>query len=216
MLVEINLIQKKETKSRAPFYIIIGIIFVAVILSVLFIMQINNKHGQIKLLESQIKKTEEFRIDAEQKLTSFESNDAYKQLKTSVDWAETVPVDTVTLLKQLVSYLPERGFFQTFSYNEDGSVNMTIQFDTSNDAAYYLSRLTSAKWVENAEITEITTNDIEKTDNKDTQVQEEIAEQENNVLPRYIVSYTITIDKQSINKLTEEETEDQSKGGNGP
>ncbi|MFP3422721.1 fimbrial assembly protein, partial [Bacillus sp. SIMBA_161] len=68
-----------------------------------------------------------------------------QQLQATVEWAESYQFDTIPLLEELVSLLPARGFFQTFSYIGLDQAQLVVQFDSSREAAYYLAQLKSSE-----------------------------------------------------------------------
>ncbi|WP_237146580.1 fimbrial assembly protein [Planococcus halocryophilus] len=111
-----------------------------------------------------------------------------QQLKATVDWAEGYQFDTVPLLKELVSILPARGFFDSFSYTGLDQAILSVQFDTAREAAYYLAQLKTSELIESATLDSVAQNEIDTTETEEGVVVQEAVIQE---MPRYIATYTI-------------------------
>ncbi|MBS4173705.1 hypothetical protein [Bacillus sp. FJAT-49736] len=212
MLVEINLLQEKETRSRAPYYMMLVLLLITILISIFLLVHAHVINTNIKTVQRQINETKKFSQVLQQKLSHYENNSSSETLASAVQWAEKTLINMVWILKHLIALLPERGFYQSFTLNDDGSLEVKVQFDTSNDAAYYLSRLTAAKWIKYASITSITTAELTDATSlngeNSTVANEQDADKKENVLPRYIGDYKIQLDLEYIKEKVK-------KGGDG-
>ncbi len=161
-------------------------------------------NGVIEDQEIILQDSIEFRIALEAQLNSYNSSNNTVQLEEAVQWAENYPLETVPVLKSLIGLLPERGFFEEFGYEEDGTITLKVRFDTTRDAAYYLTNIEGDLWYKEAELLT-----LEVDEEVVTETVEQSALEENELLPRYVAEYTITVDKllvkQEIETLEEEE-----------
>src|SRR5690606_35338599 len=116
MLVDINLLPQKERDRPAFLIAAISILLMAVIIWGVFAFLANaNENEQTELAaESQQVALEQAAIRAQ--LEAKQGMNEEQQLKATVDWAESYQFDTLPLLGDLVSKLPQRGFFDSFSY----------------------------------------------------------------------------------------------------
>jgi Tfp pilus assembly protein PilN len=157
MLVEINLLPEKEPKKYSIFIFAAGLLVLFLLIGCYYYLQISTTKTSIESVDRQIsaiKKIEEKNI---KKVATIETNNSVSQLKAAVNWAKTYPIETVPVMQQLTSLLPERGFIQSFTYSDSGDIAISVQFDSSSDAAYFLDNLNSAKWIEDASLTSLNT-----------------------------------------------------------
>ncbi len=203
MLVEINLLSQKEKKQQGFLYVVIALIVLTLAIGVFLFVKSQGVQTSITTTETTITQTQQLREIQSEKLANFEESNSFEVLTQAVEWAETYPVDTVPILNDLIAQLPERGFFQTFQYSEAGTVSISVQFDTSREAAFYLDRLKSVDWISESELTTITTEEV---------TEEISSDQDSDVLPRYIAQYTLTLDKAVLKQPTTEE-DSNAEGG---
>jgi type IV pilus assembly protein PilN len=134
-------------------------------------------------------------VAEQQKLANVQSLQEVQELEKTVKWAEQYPMKTVLLLRKMTKLLPERGFVMSFSYAEDGTVSVTVQFDTSEEAAYYLKSLSDADFVTEVQLKSLTTMEDKSG--------EENVEEEKNVLPRYLAQYELHVNKNALKEEKE-------------
>lgn len=209
MLVEINLLPKKEQKSITV-YLLVALILLALIGSgVFFYWKGQGYDEKIASTERQIKIVQDLTAKEQQKQTAEESSNSVTELEKTVQWAKDYPLKTVPVVKHLTELLPTRGYMKQFTYTETGEIQLTIQFDTSNEAAYYLKSLSDSKWIAEANLLSLTTNEIEKDANKD---------KKNNSLgsdkyvPRYLGEYSIKLNRDVVKKV-EQQDQTNEQGG---
>jgi len=191
MLVDINLLPQKEAKNKS--LLTLAIVFSSIFLIGIVITVVLNNSYNSKLaeLENQITLTEQLVEIEQQKIVAYQSSNS---ISDTVKWAQSYPLKTVPILKNLTTILPERGFIQSFTYEESGSVRLTVQFEMSREAAYFLNSLLESNWVTNAKLNSLdtVTNDTfsETGDNKD--------ELTGNYIPRYLGQYEIELNQEVL------------------
>ncbi|MFS0822533.1 PilN domain-containing protein [Bacillus sp. 1P02SD] len=221
MLVNINLLPRKEFKNRAKLLLLIIVISVALIGFLLIFIQYKQATSQEKQLEKQIATLQETRGVVEQKNDSANQSNNVIYLEKTVEWADRYFVETVQILNHLTMLLPDRGFVQNFSYTEDGIVSLEVQFDTNTENAHYLALLTDSPFIESARLLTVSTTPITDTgegtdtttetpdtnnnakENMGTTDNKIESEQNNNILPRYYAEYEIIFDKSAIKSMQE-------------
>ncbi len=210
MLVEINLLPKKEHKKSSTLIMTIaGVLLVTMTFSIVFI-QGNGYEKKMASLDKQIESIQKLNEVQQAKLAEGESGNSAVKLQEAVNWAEQYPFDTVPLLQNIIALLPERGFIQEFEYSNSNSVVIKIQLDASRDAAFYLSSLKESEWVEDVTLMNI----VAETNGEETAVSTSVAsseQEEVKVLPRYSAEFEIAF-KPGFFK---EAKGIASKGGNG-
>ncbi|MBT2681657.1 hypothetical protein J7E38_22100 [Bacillus sp. ISL-35] len=152
MLVEINLLPKKEPKTSSSLSISLILLFVFVIVSIGVFVQARVNETSLKKVNQEIESVQKLNTVLQTKITDQESSDSTGNLQKAVSWAESYTPETVRLLRSLIALLPEQGFIQSLSYNGEGGVGVKVQFESSRDAAYFLSSLKHSEWVDNASI----------------------------------------------------------------
>jgi type IV pilus assembly protein PilN len=159
MLVEINLLPKKESRNR-PIFVLAGLLLFLLIigLSILFFIGYLHKN-ETKAVDQQIQMTKQLVAAEQQKVIDSGTSDSGEDLQNAVQWAEDYPLKTVPLLRKLTELLPESGLIQSLDYQEASVSQIVIQFDTSREAAYYLRALLDSDWVVNAKILSLTTEE---------------------------------------------------------
>ncbi|KYD32817.1 MULTISPECIES: PilN domain-containing protein [Anoxybacillaceae] len=191
MIVEINLLPKKEPKNVVFLFITVIITAIVLIAAAVFYVLIDRAETQIDSLEKELKQTQALQAIEQQKLADMQSVKEIEELDKTVQWAKDYPLKMVPLLRNMTKLLPERGFIMNFSYAEDGTVTVSVQFDTSEQAAYYLKRLSDAKFIADVQLKSLTAvNANEKSDEQGTT--------EEQVVPRYLAQYEMHIRKQAL------------------
>ncbi|UTE76497.1 hypothetical protein [Rossellomorea sp. KS-H15a] len=202
MLVDINLLPHNEKRSRQWLYVVTGIISLGILALIILFILAGNLGKDVDALTAQLQSEKQLRAEKEQSISDFESSDAWVQLEDAVSWVEDYPIDTVPVLDHLVELLPERGFLKEFTYAEDGSIQLSIQFDTSSEAAYYLTHLKDSKYIQDAKLSSLATESV--MENVQAAVNTEP------VLPRYIGQYEVILNRDSIKEI---EAEADEQGG---
>ncbi|MGF2617260.1 hypothetical protein FZC84_05350 [Rossellomorea vietnamensis] len=200
MLIDINLLPQKERKRRLPVYIAIASIVLTIVGTAFLLINTNLSQQKLENLTRDLEMKKEFRLQQETAMNSIQSSDGLQELQTAVKWAEQYPIDTVPVLEHLTALLPERGFFKSFNYTEEGMINLNVQFDTSRQAAYFLNDLKSSKWITEAKLTSVETSQGETAE--DT-----IVLPEDKIMPRYLGQYEISLNQAAIKNELQAENE---------
>lgn len=191
MLVDINLLPQTEKKrSWGLVTFITGLaVIIAIVVATWFYYQ--SQLDKVDVLKSE--------LDANQKLRQTYESQANTQeltptaeLEQAVTWAETNRKETYLLLDEITSLLPERGFLQNFSYEATGTVSLTVQFDSTRQAADFLNHLQASSFIKNCDLESVSTSDLEN----DTEMNLDVNKDEE--LPRYIANYTMELDLEAL------------------
>lgn len=240
MLVEINLLPKKEPKNYMVITILLGTLLLLLVAGFFLFWQGISYQNEIASLDNQISTTQKLAAIEQEKLDGGQSTNSIAALESAVSWVSENPLKTVPIIKQVTALLPQRGFIQTISYAEAGSVNLTVQFDTSRDAAYYLKTLLDSDWFSHVSLSSVTTSQLEDRESSLTssvqaterdlednfenledgsplttiQLEEGQAAENINIVPRYIGQYQLILNREFINGLNKDEkNDDNSEGG---
>lgn len=200
MLIDINLLPSKKKKSVSLWvWLVISLILLAAAITLFAGIQI--KQGQVERAERELSSQQQLREAMEQaaSVTTGTETTSAEQLRQAVQWSQVRRLPASPILKHLVSLLPERGFFQSMSYVSEETMNLTVQFDTSRQGAYYLAELKASDWVENASILQMDTS-VDQSEEEAKAILE-VAD----ALPRYFVQFEIMFDEQVVLQKLEEQ-----------
>jgi Tfp pilus assembly protein PilN len=168
MLVEINLLPQKEPKKFNIIYLS-AIVAVLILIGGVYFWQINSVKSDVASVDQRIAATNKITETTEKNATHNETTNSPSLLKAAVEWADDYPIQTVPVMRHLTALLPERGFIQSFAYTEAGIVTISVQFDSSREAAYFLESLKDSDWIEDVSLTSLTANETEEAANTATQ-----------------------------------------------
>ncbi|PYZ93630.1 hypothetical protein CR194_10755 [Salipaludibacillus keqinensis] len=181
MNVEINLLPKKPVKKRMLFYVFSGLLILFLLAFIYAYLQKQNLEREQDHLVQELE-TVQLLQEAERN-QELETGSDEERLDRTVELLTSQNKSTPRLLSTFVAQLPERGFFTWFQYEEPGTVNLDVQFESQREAASYLHALNEHYIVDEAMITDLTTEELDE--NEDTVTMTE--------LPRYHASYTISV-----------------------
>ena len=203
MLVDINLLPEKE-RERSVFVIAaLAIIGAALLVWLVLLFLSNGLTKESDKLGSQLLTVQQSQEELQATLQVSESVGAKKQLESTVEWTESYQLDTVPILKDTISLLPKRGFFRSFDFTGPNTALLTIQFDTSTEAAHYLSRLKSSSHLSDATLNSVITEELED------ETENELENGTIAILPRYVAEYAIQIiDSRSLIEGTAEPSDE--------
>ncbi|WP_377888303.1 PilN domain-containing protein [Alkalihalobacillus sp. R86527] len=192
MLIEINLLPKKTRRTFSFIYVPISVVAVLLITFIIMLVNANQLKNEQAELDQKVERTTEL-------LSVMQGNDSEivnsaDTLQQYVSWLDSVEFSTVKLLDDLVTRLPERGFFMEYAFDGDETVTVTVQFDQMNEVSQYLNELNQSDNVTSASVLTVQT----------AQLAEE-SEEDGRILPRYVTDYEIVINKENLR--VEEETD---------
>lgn len=207
MLVDINLLPKKEEKNKT--LLVLAITFAAILLAeVFFIFWLSKSYeNQIANLDQRIASTENLIAAEQQKRVTAEEADSVTKLASTVQWAQEYPVKTIPVLQKLTSLLPERGFIKTFTYEETGKIVLTVQFEQSREAAYYLSSMVDSKWISDAKLNSLKAVTEFYNETMDEKFDQSHVKNDT-YIPRYEGEFEITLNKDVLKAERKEKSTD--------
>ncbi|WP_040207785.1 hypothetical protein [Neobacillus jeddahensis] len=213
MLIDINLLPKRDEKNIASYVIVGSIVLVLIILAASVLFYLNDKQQDLQTIEKQVAQNQKIVDEQRQKLVDFQSSKSVVELEQAINWAKEQPFDMVYVLRDLTKALPQRGFILDWEIGEDQKIKQQVQFDTKSYAAYYLHEVLNIPWVDEAVIVEAKTSDIMMTtDGGETQT--EVEPTETDVLPRYVATYEIRLDVSKLKKqIAEKNKKDKTEEG---
>ncbi|MGR3765213.1 hypothetical protein [Rossellomorea sp. NS-SX7] len=195
-LIDINLLPHKEKKRNAFTYSVTGTILFIILLAALMLLSWQNTLTETERTDAEIDTTKKIIEVQQTKVLGAEASNSIGALNKAVQDMVDYPVKTVPLLNELISLLPERGFIRELEYSDRTIINVAVQFDSSREAAFYLSRLKNVDWIKEGEILEITTEEVGESDEED-------------ILPRYLAMYALHLDSDKLSALLSEEGEEE-------
>ncbi|GER66185.1 hypothetical protein BpJC7_04810 [Weizmannia acidilactici] len=163
MPVEINLLPKKEPKNMALLFWggLLAAAFI-IFLTVFFFM-LHHAKQDLGAINEKIHQVEAMQAREQAKQKNDTDTQDLRKLASAVKWAKDYPVKAVPILDQLTKLLPKYGYITDFSCTET-SADVTVQFESGDEVAYYLKRLNDSKYFSGAVLNNI------KTDKKDTDI----------------------------------------------
>lgn len=197
MQIEINLLPQKE-KKRTPIWLFVLAAALFTLAAGFFFFSIYMKQNELELLEQRLAQTVELRTTLEGSAEQNEAASSVEQLNQAVNWAVKEQLPVTSILDHFIERLPDRGFFQSFSYLSDESLTLLVQFDTSREAAYYLAELHESQWVSSARLRTVETS-LEEAEAKTQE-----AVEAKNALPRYLAEYEIIMDRSFVESALKE------------
>ncbi|MBS4202750.1 PilN domain-containing protein [Lederbergia citrea] len=206
MLVDINLLQVKEKRQRPLLIVLLCIALLFVIFTVLLLINVQKEKKHNLALTNEIQEISLQVEEKEKMLDELQYGSSAASLESAVTWAKDEQLETVPILEQLIKLLPERGFLKEYTYETQNNIVMTVQFDTSRQAAYYLHELTNAVWITEASLQSIKVPEEAEEVVVANDTDEDVASL---ILPRYEAIYNLSINKA---KFQREEDEIQTGG----
>jgi len=200
MLVDINLLPEKEKERSTLLIAALAIIGAAIVIWFILFMLTQHTAKQSASMEERLVNLQQSQEDVRATLQISEFATDKQALESTVSWAENYQFDTVPLLTGLVRLLPERGFFDSFEFIGPNMATLMVQFNTANEAAYYLTRLQSVDIIADATFDSVVAMD-ETTEETDVEINPAIQ-----ALPRYLAVYTVTFFDERVVVETPEET----------
>lgn len=184
MVVEINLLEQKEKRNILPYIVVVFFSLLLLVIAIFFSVQRSQLSQQSEVLDQQIEQ-----LQAEQESystpTGGEATDR-EGLRNSLDQLKGTVVPTIPVVEGLVSLLPERGFFESFSLTGTSEVTFNVRFDTIQEAAKYTNTLHQQPFIADVELAGVETDVVDETEDLyDFQ-------------PRYIASYYIVLEETTL------------------
>lgn len=179
-MVEINLLEEKEKQNIVIYFIVLIGLIVMVSLVLYFVNTRESLAEEKATLNQQINELQNQQQFLQQASRN-EKQAAREDLIKKADTVEAYIFPSVDLLKQLISLLPSRGYFITYSYEGDGKILMDVQFDSIQDIAQYTNELEHEAYINSLRVS-MSTKEVPE---------DEMIE---DVLPIYLAKYELVID----------------------
>lgn len=196
MLVDINLLPKKEKKS-----FLTPILFLCLIL--LFLgtgswigMDYYKTSAHLDQKKQELEQEKKFVQVQQQLKKQAEAAKKTAPLLEKVEYVRSKEIEAVALLQHLVALLPERGYFMKYDYKDRSTIIIEVRFDTLAESSHYLHELTNSLY-----LTEATIEKMETTNFEETAAEEEVTELAG-YLPRYHAQYKIQFNKDHLHDLS--------------
>lgn len=143
MLVNINLLPQRKKKSISHLVLLVFSFFILFGGGIWLYFQYQSLQLELSTAQQQLTMTKKLREVQEQKANQTVASTAVSQLEGIIKWIEQKPVSTVLVLHHLVSALPKYGLFLNYQYTDEGTINISVQFDTLHEVSAYLHELES-------------------------------------------------------------------------
>ncbi|ARK23611.1 hypothetical protein SporoP37_02160 [Sporosarcina sp. P37] len=178
MLVDINLLPEKIRERTVFLWIAVALLLLAIISWALLYWMAKSYDDEAATLQQssfEVQKQQEH-ITSQLRLSAF--GQEKEQLSATVDFLKGHQYKTHPLIEDLVTALPDRGFFQELTFTAPNEMTLKVQFDDLMEPALYLTRVKASPLVIDATFEGIETEKLE-------------VEERENVLPRYFAVYFI-------------------------
>ncbi|GAA0498406.1 hypothetical protein GCM10008986_26880 [Salinibacillus aidingensis] len=195
MLVEINLLQKREQKSKGFQWFVISMIgLIVLLIAVVFLLTTLIKND-IERTESALSEMKTIRADLQGEM----SNSGYQDLQSlesSVTSLSSYPIDSDLIITQLSELLPENGYFDSYEYTGDRVVlQVLVQEDV--DASHYLYHLNQQDWITSASLSIVSSDEAQLDGGGGT------AANGLDQPPSYLAQYDIVLKRDSLREGSE-------------
>ncbi|MCP8617939.1 PilN domain-containing protein [Salirhabdus salicampi] len=144
MLVEVNLLPRKERKSKIFVFGVASSVLLLAAVSVLAFYYISSLKENIAQMEKQASQVEQQASALQAELNDSVSD--FSQLDHTVTMLRDYPVASSQVVANASKLLPSAGYFQSLQYHA-GSISLNILLEDDIAAAYYFNHLSNAEWV---------------------------------------------------------------------
>lgn len=194
MLSEINLLPEKEKRDITNIVIILILILLFFGVLQFLLTSYEKARNEVAKLEQNLLEVEIEKTKLQQQIEEEMKND-YDDLLETIEMLETFFVPASSILKQLVSLLPERGFFSSYQYTYGTSITFHAYFDVIDEVASYTYELNNVDFIKSVTVESIKAVEILEND---------IDFQLYGYLPRYEASFRLELDRERLFELGDE------------
>lgn len=183
MIVEINLLEEKEKRNIVPFLIGLVGIFLLLITFVTVSVQQQALKEQQQSIQQELQRIKKEQASY-QAILQDETQAARHNLQETVGQVNQAIFPSVPLLERMIALLPDRGYFERYTYTEENNLELIVRFDSLQEVAAYTSELLQKEYIDQVELNNITT--------------EQLSEQFDPLeyRPRYIAEYQLDIHRE--------------------
>ncbi|WP_347862659.1 hypothetical protein U0355_05850 [Salimicrobium sp. PL1-032A] len=156
--VQINLLEEKEQKNRMPHFLIAGAAVVFLLIVLVFWLQAREVQEENRRLEEEL---------AGLKATETEISSATDQVGTERQMLQQAVnsleehASVAELLKETVALLPERGYIEYFSLEDNAVITMDVRFDNLQETATYLDLLDHYERTSDVDLVGVTEKELD-------------------------------------------------------
>ncbi len=183
MLMDINLLEEKEKPNRLP-YFIIGIGILALLFLAAGTWYFDSRlSSEIDIQKDQLVNLTNKQSVLQDSLNNEELNQR-TELQTAVKQEKDNILPPVRLLNDLISLLPEHGYFASYLFTSS-HIELTVNFDSFKDAAAYTNHLSQKNYVTYVNLNNISTEPLSNTSFDPFKYR-----------PKYSASYTVEVNRE--------------------
>ncbi|MGM0874432.1 MAG: PilN domain-containing protein [Bacillota bacterium] len=195
MLAEINLLPQKQQRNYTNLVVAVIILVIVLGATLTIITLSNQKNSELAKLEMEYQQVQQQTDVLQQQASEGNDASAVAELEKAVQWSKEYPIDFVPLLNELTKKLPDNGYFYELDYTDNSSLQLLVQFETTREVAFYLSRLKDSEILQVVKLTTVEAVQIEDEEEEDT-------------VPRYLATYQLEIDRVALKTYAEEGNEE--------
>ncbi|GAA0450539.1 hypothetical protein [Alkalibacillus silvisoli] len=140
MLVDINLLPQKETKSRKTVYTYSILVLFTLIVTVIFSFWVYDLNQEKQMLESELYQKEMTNADLQSEIEGDSEYHQSQRLQSLTDDIDYFIYDLSGVISELGSLVPTSGELQSFNYSGD-TIDLTVQTATNEQAVLYYQDL---------------------------------------------------------------------------
>jgi len=189
MIPDINLIPNldKEDPGSKIFYLILSI--AVLLLLSLLTWQYFQARAEIVSLTKEQTALQTQRDELKSKLDGM--NQSTKgSLQQSVEFVELVSYPVTPLIDEIQMLQPAHSYLRNYSFGAE-SVSITVDFETLNDVAEYIARLTNSSYFNDVQISSVSNFDLGTDNSTDSEI-------DFDVIPRKTANISLLIDERYL------------------
>jgi len=186
MIPDINLIPNldKDDSGSKIVYLIISI--AALLLLSLLAWQYFQARADIVTLTKEQTALQAQRDDLKSQLDGMNST-TQGSLEQSVEFVELVSYPVTPLIDEIQSLQPNHSYLRSYSFDAE-SVSITVDFETLNDVADYISSLTNSSYFTDVQVSSVSNFDLGNENTTESDI-------DFDVIPRQTANFTLVIDE---------------------
>ncbi|MFD2046321.1 PilN domain-containing protein [Ornithinibacillus salinisoli] len=186
MLPEVNLLPKIERQSSALYILFISglLIFLILLAAITFLyFHVNNN---LEDTNQNIENLNQERQLLEARLSSTGTDETIDLFENVLAYAQHHVTPTSNFINELMVLLPENSYLSNYNYSVE-SVEFEVQFETMDDIADYVTKLTESDYVTDVKVNQLNAIEVpvkqDKEDGEDNEITTSF----------YTVSYSIIV-----------------------
>lgn len=208
MIPDINLLPSKERhRDKTSFFLLIILIIWAILLGVIVLQYFLTKTTN-ETIQSRVESLEMEKMALENAVGRQDTQDSAMNYVESVEFVEKLTAPTSKIIKELNELLPnkENSYFTDYEYGAS-QINITIQFNSLDRVAEYVTRLNQSPIFNDVKVDVIDNFRIEEDTTETEEVQDPTVVYEE--MPRYDVSFSLEINMPALLDDTGGEVDDE-------